>query len=190
MKKIVIILFFLIFLFYLNSYEKIKPAYLIDFTIDAGCGVYLGEFKNHLNRDGTYWGTPVLDFYISFFIIRYFGIQIYIGSGCVIHPNSYPIEGTIIYNAIELFFQYEWNLIFLKIFSGAGFQHCTMLISYYASGFFETGLSLGTKITTYMSFVGSIKYRMGFLHSLLVYPESLMSLTFSIGLIFRIKNRD
>ncbi len=77
-------------------------------------------------------------------------------------------------------------MLFLKIFSGAGFQHCTMLIDYYASGFFEAGIGAGVKITYYISFIGSVKYRMGFLHSLFVYPENLMSLTFSIGLIFRI----
>lgn len=190
MKKKVLILFLLFFISFLFSeelkYNKILPLYLLDFTIDAGCGIYLGNFKEHLDKEGAYWATPVFDFYISFFIIKYFGIQVYIGNGSVIHPRSYPIEGTILYHALELFYQYEWKLIFIKIFSGAGFQHCTMLISYYASGFFEFGTGVGVKITYYINLLGSVKYKMGFLHSLLVLPENLISLTFSIGLIFRL----
>lgn len=189
MKRVLFIVFILYSIVFIFPNEKnsIFSDYIVDFTIDAGCGIYLGEFRSHLDKERAYWATPVLDFYISFFIIKYFGLQIYIGSGSVIHPQSFPIEGTIIYNGIEIFFQYEWDLIFIKIFSGAGFQHCTMLISYYASGFFELGLSIGTKINKYMSFTGSIKYRRGFLHSLLVEPKNLTSLTFSIGLIFRVK---
>ena len=111
-----------------------------------------------------------------------------LSSGCVIHPRSQPIEGTIMYMAFELFSQYDWKYGFIKIFAGVGYEHATMLIWQYGSGFFAAGFSGGIRVSDWIYLQNSIKYRMGFLHSLLVHPEILMSITISFGVIVRIKN--
>ena len=178
-----------------NKYFKIIPDHIIDITIDAGIGVYTGDFYNHLLNDGAYIVTPIIDIDISLFIIKYFGLKTSIGSGSVIHPYSQPIEGTIIYMGLGMFFQYDWKYAFIKIFSSAGFQHTTMLLQWYASGYFECGMGFGIKITKWMYITSSIKYRMGFLNSIIIqekydlnYNDTISSINFSTGLVFRIKN--
>lgn len=198
MKKTII---FLLFIFIIShifakpNFNKIIPDNIVDISIEGGGGVYLGDFLNHLQRDGAYIATPTLDLYISLFIIKYFGVQALIGTGTVIHPNSTPIEGTILYMGLELFGQYDWKYAFIKFFAGAGFEHTTMLLQWYASGFFEGGTGFGIKITDWMYINTSVKYRVGFLHSVIIFlkynlptSDTLMSITFSMGLVFRIKN--
>jgi hypothetical protein len=175
------------------------PENIIEITTDFGLGIYTGDFYDHLVREGAYILTPVLDLYVSFFIIRWMGIQVLISSGTVIHPASTPIEGTLLYMGVELFGRYDWKRIYIKGFAGAGFQHTTMLLSVYASAFFEGGLGVGVHITKWLSMFLSTKYRAAFLRSLLIFQEyptldefadndRLQSITISLGLAVKIKN--
>ncbi len=198
MKKIFVLGFFLfivLFVFSETNKNSVIPDNIIDISINCGVGVYIGNFGVHLLHDGAYIVTPTLDIYISLFIIKYLGLQALLGSGCVIHPRSEPIEGTIIYTGIELFGEYDWKNIYLKVFAGGGFEHTTMLLQWYSSGFFECGIELGIKITDWMYINNSVKYRMGFLHSIIIRDQYfldendiLSSMTYSMGLVFRIKN--
>ena len=169
--------------------SKLRPAHILDITIEPGIGIYLGLFREHLQKDGAYIVTPTFDLYLSLYIIKYFGFQAMISSGCVIHPKSTPIEGTILYMAIECFGIYEWKYIFLKAFAGVGYEHPTWLMQQYASGFFEGGATIGAKINDYLAITTSCKVRMGFLHIVDLYPERLLSLTISAGITCRIANR-
>jgi len=198
MNKIKFLLIFLLVTHIFFSEEKKNYKFIsdniLDISIEPGAGFYIGDFYNHLVKKGAYFSTPTLDIYLSVYFIKYFGIMAMVGSGCIIHPNSYPIEGTIIYMGLELFGQYDFKYIYLKGFTGAGFQHTTMLIQYYASAFFEAGLGFGVKITDYIYWYSSIKYRMGFLHSVLLFywynlseNDTLMSVTVSSGISVRIK---
>ncbi len=178
-----------------SKFYKIIPDHIVDITIDAGAGLYVGNFYKHLADDGAYVLTPVMDIYISIFIIKYFGAEVLVGSGSVIHPYSEPIEGTIIYMGIGLFFQYEWKYAYIKLFTNAGFQHTTMLLQWYASGYFESGFGFGIKITNWMYITSAIKYRMGFLNSIIIqekynldYYDTIASMNFTAGFSFRIKN--
>lgn len=206
LKKTALIFFlFLIMSFYIysqdqsadtqNKFYKIIPDHIVDITIDAGIGAYVGNFYKHLNDNGAYTATPIMDIYVSLFIIKYLGVEALIGSGCVIHPYSEPIEGTIIYMGLGLFFQYEWKYAYIKLFTNAGFQHTTMLLQWYASGYFESGFGFGVKITDWMYITSAIKYRMGFLNSIIIrekydldYYDTIASINFTAGLSFRIKN--
>ena len=195
--RCLIIIFFFISTF---SYSKPKcnkifPKNIIDISIEGGLGIYIGDYRQHLINDGAYTITPAIDLYISLFIIKYLGIQAMLGSGCIIHPYSQPVEGTVLYMALEFFAQYDWKYVFAKIFAGAGFEHTTMLIQWYASGFFECGTGLGVKITDWMYWNTSVKFRMGFLHSVIIFQkyslpnnDRLASITISTGIVFRIKN--
>ena len=200
-KKFLLLIFiFLSFLSFSsdNSSDKKIDKFLsdniLDISIEPGAGFYVGDFYNHLVKKGAYFSTPTLDIYLSVYFLKYFGISAMVGSGCIIHPRSYPIEGTVIYMGLELFGQYDFKYLYLKIFSGAGFQHTTMLIQYYASAFFEVGTGLGVKITDYIYWYTTFKFRMGFLHSVLLYywydldsNDTLMSVTVPSGISVRIK---
>jgi hypothetical protein len=201
MKKIfllaVILLFISILLYSQEDQKKfsVLPDNIVDISIEGGVGLYVGKFLDHLRNSGAYTLTPDLDLYVSLYFIKYFGIQAMLGSGCIIHKYSYPIEGTILYMALELFGQYDWKYAYMRMFAGAGFQHTTMLIQWYASGFFEGGLSAGIKITDWLYLNNSVKFRTGFLHSVIIkykydIPENdtLMSVTVSTGVVFKIKN--
>jgi hypothetical protein len=201
MKRIIIFLLFFNLYLYADDetsdkYSFIRPNYLIDISINPGLGIYVGDFYDHLVKDGAYILTPVLDFYVSLFFIKYFGIQALISSGCVIHPYSEPIEGTILYMALELFGQYDFKYAYLKLFFGAGFQHTTMLLQYYASGFFEAGFEFAVRITEYIYINTGFRYRRSFLNSIIIYKKydsltennTLSSIIISSGLTFRIKN--
>ena len=178
-----------------NKFFKITSDHIVDITINAGVGIYTGDFYKHLINDGAYIVTPIIDIDLSLFIIKYFGLKTSIGSGSVIHPYSQPIEGTIIYMGFGVFFQYEWEYAFINFFTNAGFQHTTMLLQWYASGYFECGTGFGIKITKWMYITSAIKYRMGFLNSIIIhekydidYNDTISSINFSTGLVFRIKN--
>lgn len=198
MKKVLIILLFVFIPFFVHSQKKVDivPDNILNITIDGGFGTFIGEFSAHLISDGAYIFTPVLDLYLSLFFIKYIGMQVLLSSSCIIHPNSQPIEGTIFHMGIEFFGQYDWKRIFIKLFTGAGFQHTTMLISWYASAFFEVGMSLGINITKWLYLVFSTKYRTSFLKSIIIYQkyssinnnDDLMSLTVSFGFGVKIKN--
>ena len=178
-----------------KKYFKIIPDYIIDIIVDAGVGAYIGDFYRHLINDGAYIITPILDIDISLFIIKYFGLKASVGSGSVIHPYFEPIEGTIIYMGLGIFFQYDWKYAFIKLSADTGFQHTTMLLQWYSSGYFECGTGFGIKITKWMYITSAIKYRMGFLNSIIIhekydidYNDTISSINFSTGLVFRIKN--
>ncbi len=176
----------------------IRPEYLIDVAVDAGFGSYLGRFHRHIIDEGAIPYTPVLDLVVSIYIIKYFGVQVLISSGCIIHPRSQPIEGTVLYMGLEFFGQYEWKYGFVKLFTGAGFQHTTMLIQWYSSGFIEVGTAVGIKLTNWIYLTHFIKYRSAFLNSIIIYQkypslglyenDIFMSLTVGLGITARIKN--
>ncbi|OHD11278.1 MAG: hypothetical protein A2086_12825 [Spirochaetes bacterium GWD1_27_9] len=203
MKKIIVILILINIFFTIYSQEKkedkrnnkLIAKNIVDISFEGGFGLYIGDFYQHLIRDGAFVVTPTLDLYISIYLIKYFGLQLMVGSGSVIHIDSKPIEGSIIYNGLEIFGQYDWKLVYIKIFAGAGFQHTTMLLQYYTSAFFEAGIGLGIKINDYLYWYNSFKYRMGFLNSILLSgmyrlekDDVIMSLTFSTGIAVKIKN--
>ncbi len=178
-----------------DRYSPIRPTYLIDISINPGLGIYVGDFYNHLVRDGAYTMTPVFDLYVSLFFIKYFGIQALISSGCVIHPQSEPIEGTILYMGLELFGQYDFKYAYLKLLTGAGFQHTTMLLQWYSSAFFEVGFEFAVRITEYLYINTGVRYRRAFLESIIIYKkynlaenDTLSSVTISSGITFRVKN--
>lgn len=163
-----------------------KAPYLLEITVEPGIGGYIGNFGSYLFKKKAYFFTPALDLYLSFNIFNFFGLQLMLGSGCVIHPNSEPIEGTIVYMAIEPYFKVEIDEFMIKFFSGIGFEHTTMLIQYYSSAFCEAGLTAAYELNPRIYLTNSLKFRTGFLHSILLPPERpLMSLTFSMGLLFR-----
>jgi hypothetical protein len=171
--------------------KYLRPNHILDITIEPGAGVYVGKFYQTLREKGAYIATPTFDLYLSLFIIRYFGMQALLSSGCVIHPYSTEPEGTMLYMAIECFGIYEWKYVYLKAFAGVGYEHPTWFLSKYASGFFEGGAGIGIKVTDYLAITTSCKYRMGFLHvvELMWKGERLMSMTASIGVTCRIANR-
>jgi len=171
-----------------NEPNFILPNNIVEFTLDFGLGTYLGDFRRHIEAVGTYTETPVLDIYVSLFIIKYFGLQVFFSSGCVIHPYSKPIEGTILYMGVETFAQYEYKYLYLKLFAGAGYEHATLLLTIYSSGFFECGTAVGINLNKWLALTNSYKFRMGFLHSKLLRNERLMSLTISLGIVFKVKN--
>jgi len=166
----------------------ILPDNIVEITLDLGLGTYLGDFRRNIEAVGTYTETPVLDLYVSLFIIKYFGLQVFFSSGCVIHPYSKPIEGTILYMGVEIFGQYEYKYLYLKLFAGAGYEHATLLMTIYSSGFFECGTAVGVNVNKWIALINSYKFRMGFLHSIFLRGERLMSLTISLGVVFKIKN--
>ncbi|MCG8570179.1 MAG: hypothetical protein MJB14_08570 [Spirochaetes bacterium] len=196
--KIIFILFSLLFLqaeFFGLEKSKIFSDKIVDLSIESGAGIYCGPFGQHLFNDGAYLVTPLLDFTVSFYILKYFGLLCEINSGCIIHPYSEPIEGTILYTILDLFFHYDFKHLFLRIFVGAGIQHTTMLIQWYASGVFSTGITLGIRLQEWLYLISSVKYRMGFLHSIIIdeiygleKSDRLMSINLTLGLSFRIKN--
>ena len=194
-KKILFLLFLSSFINLYFTYSKIIPDHMVDISIEAGIGVYTGDFYQHLINDGAYIISPIIDIDISLFIIKYLGLKASIGSSSVIHPRSQPIEGTIIYIGIGIFFQYDWKYAFINFFSNIGFQHPTMLLQWYASGYFDCGLNFGFKITEWIYITSTINYRMGFLNSIIIkekydlnYNDTITSINFSTGLVFRIKN--
>lgn len=198
MKKVkyIIILLLISNLFFARDkvLDKIISDNILDISIEAGAGLYIGDFYEHLKKKGAYVVTPALDVYLSIYFLKYFGIMAMAGSGCIIHPNSYPIEGTLLYMGLDLFGQYDFKHCYIKAFAGAGFEHPTMFLQYYASAFFEAGTGVGVKINDYLYWYTSFKYRMGFLHSVLIYywynldnNDTLMSVTFSTGIVARIK---
>src|SRR4030042_6083149 len=121
----------------------VVPDHIVAISFDTGMAVYVGDFYRHLKRDKANVYSPALDIGISLFIIKYMGIQLSLGSGSVIHPESQPIEGTIIYMGIEPFLQYDWKYAFVKMYAGGGFQHTTMSLQWYSSAFFECGGGFG-----------------------------------------------
>lgn len=168
--------------------NSILPTNIVEFTLDFGLGTYVGDFRRRIEAVGTYTETPVLDLYVSLFIIKYFGFQALFSSGCVVHPHSKPIEGTILYMGIEIFAQYEYKYLYLKMFAGAGYEHATLLMTIYSSGFFECGTAVGINIMKWLALTNSFKFRMGFLHSKFLRNERLMSLTISLGIVFKVEN--
>lgn len=171
-----------------NEPNFILPNNIVEFTLDFGLGTYLGDFRRHIEAVGTYTETPVLDLYVSLFIIRYFGLQVFFSSGCVIHQYSKPIEGTILYMGVETFAQYEYKYLYLKLFAGAGYEHATLLLTIYSSGFLECGTAVGINLNKWLALTNSFKFRMGFLHSKYLRGERLMSFTVSLGIVFKVEN--
>lgn len=168
--------------------NSILPTNIVEFTLDFGLGTYVGDFRRRIEAVGTYTETPVLDLYVSLFIIKYFGLQAFFSSGSVIHPYSKPIEGTILYMGIEIFAQYEYRYLYLKMFAGAGYEHATLLLTIYSSGFFECGTAVGINLNKWLALTNSFKFRMGFLHSKFLRDERLMSFTVSLGIVFKVEN--
>lgn len=164
-----------------------KPS--LELSIDIGCGLYVGSFLDHLQTDGAYTATPILDAYFSTYFTNYLGLQIQIGAGSVIHPLSEPMEGVILYLGVGPFYKLQLDNFFLKVWADFGYQHPTMTLQWYGSGFTEIGLGGGIDIGNKNSLFLSAKYRFQFLQSIIIYQkyasidknDNLSSISITIG---------
>jgi hypothetical protein len=162
-------------------------------SVELGGGAWLGDFREHLDRDGAYLFTPALDFSARFPIGRYLGVEALIGSACVIHRYSEPIDGSFIYQQAGVYAAFPIGPCSARIAAEAGFEHGTLLITQYSSGVAGASLSLDGPISDRLSWVATIRFRRGFLQAVTIpdyYGTDIIdkptSLTLSMGLSWNI----
>lgn len=136
-----------------------------EFAMEVGGAGFVGEFRQHLKRDGAKLAGLQYDFSLEIPITEYFGVRTNVGSGCVIHSDSKPIEGTILYVGPEAYGRYAWDKSFVKAGVGTGFQHTTMLIWVYGSAYADAFLSYGYRLLDNFYWSTTARYRFSYLKS-------------------------
>jgi hypothetical protein len=134
-------------------------------SVELGGGAWLGEFREHLDRDGAYLATPSLDFLIRLPFGEGFGAEALLGSACVIHRYSTPIDGSFFYQEAGLYAGLPIGAAFAWIAAEAGFEHGTLLVAQYSSGVAGAALGLRAPIGERLSWVATLRFRRGFLQA-------------------------
>jgi len=148
-----------------TSASKLPPAVL---SLEIGAGSWLGDFRSHLDRDGAYTMTPALDFTLRIPLDKTWGIEGLLGSACVVHPQSEPVEGTFFYQGLGLFLAFPCEAWSFRVGAGAGFEHATLLLGTYSSGYAEASAGCAYRINQRLSWNASLRFRAGFLPSLTI----------------------
>lgn len=141
-----------------------------ELSVELGGGTWLGDFREHLDRAGAYLATPELDFSIRLPIGEHFGIEALVGSACVIHPHSKPIDGSFSYQEAGLYAGMEIARAFAWVAAEVGFEHGTLLVTQYSSGVGGAALGLSVPIGDGLSWAATLRYRRGFLQAVTI-PE-------------------
>jgi hypothetical protein len=142
-----------------------------ELSVELGGGAWLGAFREHLDRDGAYLATPALDFSIRMPIGEHFGIEAIVGSECVIHRYSEPIDGSFFYQEAGLYAGLTIGRAFAWVAGEAGFEHGTLLVTQYSSGVAGAALGLSVPIGDRLSWVATLRFRRGFLQAVTI-PEA------------------
>jgi hypothetical protein len=161
------------------------------FSIEFGGGAWLCDFREHLDRDGAYLFTPALDFSARFPIGGIFGVEALVGSDCVIHRYSEPIDGSFICQQAGLYAELPIGACHAWIAGEVGFEHGTLLVTQYSSGVAGAALGLRAPIGARLSWVATLRFRRGFLQAVSIpafYGTDVIdhptSLTVSAGLAY------
>jgi hypothetical protein len=139
-----------------------------ELSVELGGGAWLGAFREHLDRDGAYLATPALDFSIRMPIGEHFGIEALVGSACVIHRYSEPIDGSFFYQEAGLYAGLAIGRAFAWVAGEAGFEHGTLLVTQYSSGVAGAALGLSVPIGNRLSLVATLRFRRGFLQAVTI----------------------
>jgi len=170
---------------------NVRDPAVASLSIELGGGAWLGDFRDHLDRDGAYLATPTLDFVARFPFNEYAGIEAIIGSACVIHPYSEPIDGSFIYQEAGLYAGITLGRSFAWISAEAGFEHGTLLVTQYSSGVAGAALGIRAPIRDRLLWTATIRFRRGFLQAVTIpdfYSTDIIdnptSLTISAGVAY------
>ena len=144
---------------------------IMEIQFGLGSGFYLGSFRDHLKTDGAYTATPVLDLYFSPYLHKNFGFSFYLGTGAVIHPQSKPIEGVILYIGTGPFYTWSKGRFHMRFTVLAGYQHPGMSLQWYGSGFFGLGCFAGWDLNDYSCLRIGVDYKRQFLRSLIIHEK-------------------
>jgi hypothetical protein len=163
-------------------------------AVEAGGGVWLADFREHLDRDGAYPCTPALDFSAFIPIGGHFGIEALIGSACVIHRYSKPIDGSFVYQQAGLYTGLSLGPCYAWVAAEAGFEHGTLLVAQYSSGVAGAALGVRVPMGERLSWTATIRFRRGFLQAVTIpafYGTDLIDhptiLTVSVGVAYDIQ---
>jgi hypothetical protein len=139
-----------------------------ELAVELGGGAWLGDFREHLDRDGAYLLTPALDFTARFPMTGLIGVEALVGSDCVIHRYSEPIDGSFLYQEAGLYAGIPIGRAYAWIAGEAGFEHGTLRVTEYSSG--VAGAALGVSIPAggRLSWVATLRFRRGFLQAVTV----------------------
>lgn len=166
----------------------------LQFQLDTGWGIYIGDFKNHLEESDAWTHSPILDFSILIFPWEHWGIGVLWGSMMVAHEKSEPIEGIIRYYSLISEYRHDREPFWGSAYTSIGYQDPGMTLDWYASGFFGFGCRLGWKFRSDLSLTLSMGYRRSFFRSIIIHEEyddidkndNLSSLRASLGLRYEI----
>jgi hypothetical protein len=160
-------------------------------SVELGGGAWLGDFREHLDRDGAYLATPSLDFALKFPIGGILGVEALVGSACVIHRYSEPIDGSFIYQQAGLYAELPLGAASAWIAAEAGFEHGTLRVTEYSSGVAGAALGLRVPIGDRLEWASTLRFRRGFLQAVTIPAaygtdaiDNPTSLTLSAGLAY------
>lgn len=137
-------------------------------SVELGGGRWIADFGSHLEREGAYLGTPSLDMALFIPIGRHLGAEALIGSACVIHPYSVPIDGSFIYQQAGLWAGLELGRMYGWLAVEAGFEHGTLRVSEYSSGVAGCALGLRAPLSGGLSLSATLRFRRGFLQAVTI----------------------
>jgi hypothetical protein len=139
-----------------------------ELSVELGGGAWLGDFREHLDREGAYLLTPALDFSVRIPFGARFGFEALVGSDCVIHRYSQPIDGSFLYQEAGLYAAFPIGRACAWIAAEAGFEHGTLLVTQYSSG--VAGAAFGVSIPAggRLSWVATLRFRRGFLQAVTI----------------------
>lgn len=162
-------------------------------SIELGGGAWLADFREHLDRDGAYPATPALDFVARLPVTDHFGIEALVGSACVIHRYSEPIDGSFFYQQAGLYAGLAAGRWQAWAAGEVGFEHGTLLVAQYSSGVAGAAAGVLAPIDDRLSWVATIRFRRGFLQAVTIpafYGTAAIdhptSLTITTGVAYRL----
>ncbi len=138
------------------------------FSVELGGGRWIADFGEHLEREGAYLGTPSLDMALFIPLGKHLGVEALIGSACVIHPYSEPIDGSFIYQQAGLWTCFELGQARAWIAAEAGFEHGSLRVAEYSSGVAGCALGLRAPLAERLSFSATLRFRRGFLQAVTI----------------------
>jgi hypothetical protein len=145
-----------------------RDSWAASLSIEMGGGAWLGDFREHLDRDGAYLFTPSLDFSARFPISRSFGLEALIGSASVIHRYSKPIDGSFFYQQVGLYAGFPLGAGYAWLAGEAGFEHGTLVVTQYSSGIAGAAFGISAPINKRLSWTATIRFRRGFLQAVTI----------------------
>ena len=105
----------------------------MEMIIETGCGFYTGSFLEHLKADRALLITPTIDCYMAACMTPALGLHFHTGTGSVIHLESEPMEGIILYQSIGPFLRWTHGRYRVAGWVDTGFQMPDMSLEWYGS---------------------------------------------------------